>query len=111
MIGLARANIPELWIDPTEYVDELIEAVTLLDRSRIHTMIYNHRLCLLPRELWPWAVRSISDWKNEYHPECIQCSVRQECGGFFFSAKYRHSKNIKAIVDAAAEPALLAILR
>ena len=47
MIGLARANIPELWIDPTEYADELVEAVTLLDRSRIHTMIYNHQLCLI----------------------------------------------------------------
>ncbi len=23
MIGLARANIPELWIDPTEYAEEL----------------------------------------------------------------------------------------
>ncbi len=33
-------------------------------------MIYNHQLCLIPRELWPWTVRSISDWKNEYHPEC-----------------------------------------
>jgi His-Xaa-Ser system radical SAM maturase HxsC len=97
MIGLARANIPALWIDPTEYAAELTEAVTLLDRSRIHTMIYNHQLCLIPRELWPFAVRSISDWKNEYHPECLACAVKDECGGFFFSAKYKHSEKIKAI--------------
>jgi His-Xaa-Ser system radical SAM maturase HxsC len=111
MIGLARANIPELWIDPTEYTDELVEAVTLLDRSRIHTMIYNHQLCLLPRSMWPHAVRSISDWKNEYHPECMRCSIKKECGGFFFSAKYKVSEKIKAIpAEAAArEPALLSI--
>ena len=53
MIGLARANIAELWIDPTEYADELVEAVTLLDRSRIHTMIYNHQLCLIAASMWP----------------------------------------------------------
>jgi His-Xaa-Ser system radical SAM maturase HxsC len=112
MIGLARANIPDLWIDPTEYADELVEAVTLLDRSRIHTMIYNHQLCLLPRALWPWAVRSISDWKNEYHPECARCSVREQCGGFFFSAKYKISENIRAIpagAEATSPPALLSL--
>lgn len=60
-------------------------------------MIYNHQLCLLDRELWPFAVQSISDWKNEYHPECLRCSVRESCGGFFFSAKYRTSAHIRAI--------------
>ncbi len=111
MIGLARANIPALWIDPTEYAEELVEAVTLLDRSRIQTMIYNHQLCLIPRSMWPYAVRSISDWKNEYHPECVDCAVKDECGGFFFSAKYKVSEKIKAIPSEAAapEPALLSI--
>jgi His-Xaa-Ser system radical SAM maturase HxsC len=112
MIGLARANIPELWIDPTEYAEELVEAVRILDRGRIHTMIYNHQLCLIPREVWPWAVRSISDWKNEYHPECARCSVREECGGFFFSAKYKVSDKIRAIPaepEATAPPALLSL--
>lgn len=111
MIGLARANIPALWIDPTDYADELVEAVTLLDRSRIHTMIYNHQLCLIPRSIWPYAVRSISDWKNEYHPECVECSVKDECGGFFFSAKYKVSEKIKAIPaeGPAREPTLLSI--
>lgn len=103
MIGLARANIPALWIDPTEYADELVEAVTLLDRSRIHTMIYNHQLCLIPRSMWPFAVRSISDWKNEYHPECVACSVKDECGGFFFSAKYKVSEKIGAIPASESE--------
>jgi His-Xaa-Ser system radical SAM maturase HxsC len=110
MIGLARANIPELWIDPTDYADELVEAVTLLDRSRINTMIYNHQLCLIPRSVWPWTVRSISDWKNEYHPECATCSVKEDCGGFFFSAKYKVSENIRAIPsEEKREPAVLQI--
>ncbi len=74
-------------------------------------MIYNHQLCLLDRELWPFAVKSISDWKNEYHPECLSCSVVDSCGGFFYSAKYRVSDHIKAITrtDAEEERAILAL--
>jgi His-Xaa-Ser system radical SAM maturase HxsC len=110
MIGLARANIPALWIDPIEYADQLAEAVLILDRSRIHTMIYNHQLCLIPRHLWPFTVRSISDWKNEYHPECEHCGVRDQCGGFFFSAKYKVSENIKALpATDEPEPAVLTL--
>lgn len=97
MIGFARANIDEVWIDPVDYRAELAEAVSLLARRRVKTMIYNHQLCLIDGELWPFAVRSISDWKNEYHPECAKCAVMDRCGGFFFSAKYRHSEHIAAI--------------
>jgi His-Xaa-Ser system radical SAM maturase HxsC len=104
MMGFARANIDDVWIDPNDYREQLTEAVSLLDRRRIKTMIYNHQLCLIDRELWPFAVRSISDWKNEYHPECLNCSVREQCGGFFYSAKFRHSDNIKAIESSGERP-------
>ena len=108
MMGFARANVDKVWIDPLDYRQELREAVSLLTRRRVKTMIYNHQLCLIDRELWPFAVRSISDWKNEYHPECDACSVREQCGGFFFSAKYKHSENIRAVsAESKREPALL----
>jgi His-Xaa-Ser system radical SAM maturase HxsC len=97
MIGFARANMEEVWIDPVNYRAELSEAVSLLARRGVTTMIYNHQLCLIDRHLWPFTVRSISDWKNEYHPECLRCGVVERCGGFFFSAKYRHSDHITAI--------------
>lgn len=110
MIGFARANMEEVWIDPIEYREQLNEAVSLLARRRIKTMIYNHQLCLIDRELWPYTVRSISDWKNEYHPECLKCSAKDSCGGFFFSAKYKVSENIRAVQPTApSEPALLGI--
>jgi His-Xaa-Ser system radical SAM maturase HxsC len=96
-IGLARAHIEDVWIDPYDYRDLLADAVVLLDRKGIRTMVYNLPLCLIDRDLWPFAVKSISDWKNEYHPECLSCSVLDRCGGFFFSAKYRLSDHIRAI--------------
>ena len=67
-------------------------------------MIYNHQLCLLDRGLWSFAVKSISDWKNEYHPECLRCNEINACGGFFFSAKYRPSDHIQAVIDTPPPP-------
>lgn len=111
MIGFARANMDSIWIDPVEYQDQLVEAVRRLDRARIKTMIYNHPLCLLDRELWPFAVQSISDWKNEFHPECSRCAVVDRCAGFFYSAKYRMSDHVKAITpdEVGRDRAVLAL--
>ena len=69
-------------------------------------MVYNHQLCLIDRDVWPYAVKSISDWKNEYHPACLQCSAIHQCGGFFFSAKYRVSEHIAPIADRTEMPIL-----
>ena len=60
-------------------------------------MIYNHQLCLIEPRSWPFTVKSISDWKNEYHPECQQCAVLERCGGFFSSATFKMSDYIQAI--------------
>ncbi len=95
--GFARANLDAIWIDPVDYAGELTEATLLLDSAGIRTMIYNHQLCLIEPRAWPYAVKSISDWKNEYHPQYTTCTVLDKCGGFFHSAKYRMSDHITAV--------------
>ena len=95
--GFTKANLSELWIDPTEYQLQLREAADILLRGRVPTAIYNHQLCVVDRTLWPLAVRSISDWKNEYMPECEGCSVMYQCGGFFSSARIKRSAHISPI--------------
>lgn len=95
--GFTRANLETLWIEPLDYQPELVEAVQLLADSRIHTSVYNHQLCVTDRAIWPFARRSISDWKNEYMPECASCDEKDSCGGFFSSAKLRYSDHIRAI--------------
>jgi His-Xaa-Ser system radical SAM maturase HxsC len=101
IMGFARANLDVLWIDPTEYQTQLKQAVRTLVAYGIRTSIYNHQLCLLDRSLWPYAVRSISDWKNEYIDECGRCAVRERCGGFFASSRYKRSDNIHALIADA----------
>ena len=95
--GFTKTNLDALWIDPVDYQPQLREAVRELNDSHLKVMIYNHQLCILGRELWPFARRSISDWKNIYMPECKGCSVSQDCGGFFASAQLRYSDHIKPV--------------
>ena len=97
MIGFTKANLDSLWIDPIDYQNELIQAVQILDRFGMNVSIYNHQLCLLDKSLWRFAKKSISDWKNEYMPECNGCSIKDKCGGFFSSAHFKYSSHIKAI--------------
>ena len=103
MTGFTRANLDALWIDPLEYQSHLTEAVHLLADSRIHTSVYNHQLCITDRAIWHFARKSISDWKNDYMPECDGCDVKDMCGGFFSSAKLKYSGNIRPVKLAQVE--------
>jgi hypothetical protein len=95
LTGFAKTNLDDLWIDPIDYQSELVRATQLLADAGIRTSIYNHPLCLLTSSIRPFAVKSISDWKNEYMPECAACELRRQCGGFFSSAVLRRSRGIQ----------------
>ncbi len=103
-IGFGQANFEALWIDPIDYQDELAGAVETLLSHDMNVSIYNHQLCVLPENLWPFARQSISDWKNIYLPACSACSVQSSCGGFFHSATARHSRAISALHFPAPVP-------
>jgi len=97
MTGLARPNSPLVWADPADYQHELAQAVDTLTTAGITTRIYNHQLCVLDRRLWPYAVRSISDWKNDYLDICRSCSVRDACGGVFTTSGNRLSQHLSPV--------------
>ena len=97
MTGLARPNSGEVWIDPSDYQLELTQATRILTGARIPARIYNHQLCVLDEHLWPYAVRSISDWKNDYLDICHQCSARDACGGVFTTSGNRLSQHLRPI--------------
>lgn len=51
---------------------------------------------LVNDDILPFYRKSISDWKNEYVPECQACARRAECGGFFASGvQHGYSKQLK----------------
>lgn len=59
-MGYVRMNMEALWIDPANYQAQLAEAVRILDQAHMNVSLYNHQLCLLKRELWPFARKSPS---------------------------------------------------
>jgi His-Xaa-Ser system radical SAM maturase HxsC len=97
LMGFTRMNLEALWIDPADYQKELALCVDALQHGSSRISIYNHQLCVLDRELWPFARQSISDWKNVYLGACESCGLRAECGGFFASGVLRPSAHIRPL--------------
>lgn len=98
VMGFAVPNLADLWIDPVEYGRELVASVNFLAQHGMRVSIYNHQLCVVPREAWGYCRRSISDWKNDYLPVCDACAVRNHCGGFFSSSLRRgYSSHIRPV--------------
>lgn len=97
MFGYVHLNMDRLWIDPYDYQERLKRAVQMLAERGMTVSVYNHQLCTIPKSIWPFASKSISDWKNIYLPECQGCGVMDSCGGFFQSAAKKHSGHIAPI--------------
>jgi His-Xaa-Ser system radical SAM maturase HxsC len=95
--GFALANQDLLWIDPVDYRDQLAAGVDVLSSSGVNVSVYNLPLCVLDPRVRPFAVQSISDWKNAYLPECDDCSVRSDCAGFFSTGRPKFSRGIAPI--------------
>lgn len=96
-MGYVKKNWDLLWIDPADYSITLEAAVQYLYRRRVDVSIYNLPLCVLPKSVWSFARKSISDYKNIYLDECGRCRVKEYCGGLFQSSETRHSRLIKAV--------------
>lgn len=94
-IGYTPKNIEKLWIDPYDYQEELSESVEYLASQGMHVSIYNTPLCVLPERVWKYARKSISDWKNDYLPECKNCTKLNDCGGLFTWNLKKHSDHIR----------------
>jgi His-Xaa-Ser system radical SAM maturase HxsC len=98
--GFALANDDLLWIDPVDYRNELERGVRVLTAAGIRASIYNLPRCVLPRSVWPYAVQSISDWKNGFADTCDLCIERVNCSGFFTSGRPRQSSGIQPILSS-----------
>lgn len=97
LTGFAKTNLETLWIDPYDYQAELTKAVEILAWYGMNVSVYNLPLCLVPESIRRFTTQSISDWKNEFHEECVQCQQKESCSGFFYSSKLRTSLYIKAL--------------
>ncbi len=81
--GYADKQSERIWIEPQEYVNQLVEAVQFLDDWHHEVATYNIPLCLLPEKVHGFAKQSISDWKKHYPSFCGNCSLKEKCCGLF----------------------------
>lgn len=97
--GYTPHNIQHLWIDPVLYMKQLEDAVGFLSDMGMNVSIYNSQLCIMPKTLWPFNRKSISDWKNIYLEECKSCAMIDRCGGLFASCEKMHSAHLKSFAE------------
>ena len=95
--GMARKNVERLWASPKIYSPFLREAVLYLFQRNVDVSIYNEQLCLLPKDIWNFTCKSISEWKNIYLEDCLECSEKGRCGGFFAAPYGVHKAQIHPI--------------
>lgn len=87
MMGSAAVHKEELWVDYQKVFKQARGAIDILVRNGIDVQLYNFPLCAVDRGYWHIAARSITDYKIRYMDECEKCTVKDICGGFFFSTK------------------------
>jgi His-Xaa-Ser system radical SAM maturase HxsC len=94
-VGNALKNLNSLWIEPKDICSPLEEAVHYLVQRDMKVSIYNIPLCLLPEKLWKYARKSISEWKNAFHPKCEVCNLKKTCPGLFESGVNIYANYLK----------------
>ena len=94
-VGYTPRNIADLMDRPIRLPSRIGDRSGISRQCETFRLIYNHQLCVLKASLWPYARKSISDWKNMYLPECESCSALSQCGGLFKWAAKKHSEHIQ----------------
>ncbi len=98
-VGWAKKNYDKLYISVEEQNKYLTSLMSKFNIIRFDIKLLNYPLCLLNEKLRPYAVKSISDWKNYYPEECNLCIYRGECCGYFSSAEGAYIEKPKVIYE------------
>ena len=96
--GYTIKNHDAVWIDPLDYQAELTETVIGLSGWRMDVSIFNLPHCVLPEILWPFARKSISDWKTKYDSICDSCAAKTVCCGLFATSK-QQSSGLRPLIE------------
>jgi His-Xaa-Ser system radical SAM maturase HxsC len=82
-IGFARNRFMDLIVDSVEVFPQIAEAIDIAELYGVRVALFNFPRCAIPRAYQHYSVRSISDWKQKFAPECHHCREQAECSGFF----------------------------
>lgn len=85
--GYTVKNYAKVWVDPEQYQIQLEKAVLNLATWRMDVSVFNLPYCCLPKSLYEFARKSISDWKVKYLSICEECNLKTGCCGLFSTSK------------------------
>lgn len=95
--GYGRMNFNTLHVPVRDQNKYLRKSIDIGKQYGIEVRLFNYPLCLLDSEIRPFAAKSISDWKNYYPDQCLDCEIKDQCGGFFTSATDQFIEPVEAI--------------
>lgn len=73
----------QVYIDPSTSFIKSRSAINYLIEHGIPVGLYNYPLCCVDKGYWTICYRSISGYKVRYEDECVQCDLKENCGGLF----------------------------
>lgn len=97
-MGWARKNWGSLYLSPLEYSETIHRSIQVSQLGTIPLVFFNYPLCHLEQKVWDYAVKAISDWKNNYPATCHGCKMIDSCGGYFASAEGKYLDKPRKIV-------------
>ena len=85
--GNCAKNFDNVFISYGDSFLKSKNAIDYLIRNGFDVGLYNYPLCNIDRQYWNLAVKSISQYKNEFMPQCDDCDLKEICAGFFTAAR------------------------
>ena len=83
--GNCAKNFQKIYVDYYSTFIYMKYAIQLLINAGIDVAIYNFPLCAIDKGFWSICKKSISPSKIVYDDNCNICSMKQNCGGFFYT--------------------------
>lgn len=103
MRGNCAAHADDVLISYQEAFHKSKEAIKLLISNGIDVGLYNFPYCMIDKNYWPIAQKSISAYKSVFNDECENCLLKEECCGIFQSTKNFYKPKVYPIVDGESQ--------
>lgn len=97
MRGNCAINADQVIISYEDAFNKSRNAINYLMGRGIDVALYNFPYCMIDKQYWPLARKSISAYKSEFYNECDVCKMRNVCCGIFTATKAFYKPKVKPI--------------
>ncbi len=83
MRGNCVVNSDKVLLSYQDAFKSSVEGINQLVKNGINVGLYNFPYCMIDKNYWPIAQKSISSYKSVFYKECENCKLMNECCGIF----------------------------